>query len=122
MRGGLFDEPVRPFDGDPTGHKRHLPLVDGLRPRFDGATFDPIQDAERLTRQLDSVRQWMLSHGWQALAEISAGTSYPEASVSARLRDLRKPKFGGYVVHRRRRTAGTWEYRVRHGSVLGDAA
>lgn len=34
------------------------------------------------------------------------------ASISARLRDLRKPKFGGYVVERRRRTVGTWEYRV----------
>lgn len=85
------------------------------RPRFDGATFDDALDADRLTRQLDAVRRWMLGHGWQSLVEIADGAGYgvaAVASISARLRDLRKPKFGGYVVERRRRTAGTWEYRI----------
>jgi len=39
-------------------------------------------------------------------------TSHPEASVSARLRDLRKEKFGGHVVERRAVKRGLFEYRV----------
>lgn len=89
-----------------------LNLLHDLRPRFDGSSFEPVLDADRLTRQLDSVRCLMLDHQWRSLSEIAAATGCPEASVSARLRDLRKPKFGGYVVERRRRTAATFEYRV----------
>ena len=103
--------PRRPvFDADPFG--RHG--------RFDGATFDAALDTDRLTRQLDAVRRWMLTHGCQSLAEIAAGTGFPEASVSARLRDLRKARFGGFTVERHRRSAGTWEYLVLPN--LGDAA
>jgi hypothetical protein len=83
--------------------------------RFDGQTFDRARDADRLGCQLASVRAWMLAHQWQTLAEIARGVGYSDAavaSVSARLRDLRKRRFGGYAVERRRRTTGTWEYRV----------
>jgi hypothetical protein len=57
----------------------------------------------------------MIDGQWRTLAEISAVIRCPEASVSARLRDLRKNKFGGYLVERRRRGAerrGLFEYRV----------
>jgi hypothetical protein len=84
-----------------------------------GEPFDIVLDGERLGRQLDAVRRWMLTHEWQTLAEIAVGTGYGEAaaaSISARLRDLRKPRFGGYAVEKRRRTAGTWEYRIATGS------
>ena len=39
----------------------------------------------------------------------------PQASISARLRDLRKPRNGGYVIERRRRgeaAKGIFEYRM----------
>ena len=82
-------------------------------PTFDGETFDPAKDGVRLNRQLRVVRDWMLERSsWYSLAEISRGTGEPEASVSARLRDLRKQRFGAYQVDRRRRTEGQWEYRV----------
>jgi hypothetical protein len=82
---------------------------------FDGPTFGAALDANRLGCQLEAVRAWMLAHdGWQTLSEIARGAGYSDAavvSVSGRLRDLRKPRFGGYTVERRR-GAGTWEYRV----------
>jgi len=82
---------------------------------FDGETFNRTQDAERLTTLLHRVREWMLFHGaWKTLGEIQANCGGSEASVSARLRDLRKPHYGELIVERRRvGTTGLWEYRVR---------
>lgn len=82
-------------------------------PHFDGETYEPAKDHERLTGQLGRVRTVMLDHVWRTLAEIEAVTGDPPASISARLRDLRKTKFGGYTIQRRRRgedTSGLFEY------------
>jgi hypothetical protein len=81
-------------------------------PHFDGATIDHERDTERLTKQLDSVRAWMISGHWRTLASLAELTGAPESSVSARLRDLRKPKFGCYKVERRYVKRGLFEYRV----------
>jgi len=88
--------------------------VDGLPPgfRFDGETYEPTFDAERLGAQAKSVFKLMKDQRWRTLKEIARATQCPEASVSARLRDFRKPKFGSNVVERRNRSAGTHEYRL----------
>jgi len=49
---------------------------------------------------------------WHTLAEISQATGDPEASVSARLRDMRKPKFGGRYVAREQMDNGLYRYKV----------
>jgi hypothetical protein len=54
----------------------------------------------------------MLPGGWWTLPQLAAATGYPEASISARIRDLRKPKFGGHTVERRHVSKGLWEYRL----------
>lgn len=69
---------------------------------FDGKTYDPALDHNRLTKQLGRVFELMSDGKWRTLAQIALMTGSPEASVSARLRDLRKEKFGGYSVKRRR--------------------
>jgi len=82
---------------------------------FDGKTYDPKHDLERLTTQLGRVYDAMERGLWFTLAEISTLTGDPEASVSARVRDLRKKKFGGYTIERRRRgdpKLGIWEYKL----------
>lgn len=79
---------------------------------FDGLTFDPQQDQERLAGQLARVKGFMRDGGWQTLQEIAAAVGGSEAGVSARLRDLRKQRFGAYVVERRRVNGGLFEYRV----------
>ena len=89
-------------------------------PKFDGRTYEDKLDGPRLRFQLERVREYMLAifPQWKTLAEISYYLQhkyrgrFPEASISARLRDLRKKKFGGYVVERKRRHKGTWEYLV----------
>jgi hypothetical protein len=53
--------------------------------------------------------------GWMTLRELAELTNYGEASISAQLRHLRKPHFGGYVIVKRRRgyvMSGAWEYRI----------
>lgn len=79
---------------------------------FDGATVVPERDNERLLRQLTRVRELMKDQRWRSLAEISSLTYDPPASVSARLRDLRKTKFGGHTVNRRYIVRGLFEYQV----------
>lgn len=80
----------------------------------DGETFDPGTDTIRLNDQMRRVADVMGDSRWRTLREIAAVTGDPEASVSARLRDFRKPRFGGFVVLRRRREGGEglWEYRL----------
>lgn len=83
---------------------------------FSGVTYDPVLDRKRLSTQLVRVARLMSDGKWRTLAQIreclNAGS---EAGISARLRDLRKAKFGGYQVDRRRREAGLWEYRLDLG-------
>jgi len=80
---------------------------------FDGETYDPALDEDRLTRLLGRVWALMIDGRWRTLAEIQRAAGGTEASVSARLRDLRKDRFGAYKVRRRRRgpgKSGLWEY------------
>ncbi len=66
---------------------------------------------------------------WLTLEELARLTQFGEASISAQLRHLRKPWYGGYVVEKRRRedvrgvrpeqTGALWEYRLRPPGELG---
>jgi hypothetical protein len=78
-----------------------------LAPPFDGATFDAKQDGARLHRQLAAVKARMNDGKWHTLKELAEDVNASEASVSARLRDLRKQKFGGYLVERQRLKDGS---------------
>ena len=81
--------------------------------RFDGATFDPVKDSARISTQMLKVASLMADGQWRTLREIGEAVDAPEASVSARLRDLRKKRFGGFTVGRQRRgDGGLFEYRV----------
>jgi len=45
--------------------------------------------------------------------EITIGRRISESAVSARIRDLRKPQYGGYTVNSRPRHVSTaWEYQI----------
>lgn len=83
--------------------------------QFDGKTFDKKLDGKRLSGQLHLVFNLMADGRWRALSEIAFEVDGSEAGVSARLRDLRKRKFGSHEVNRRRRgnaKRGVWEYQL----------
>ena len=84
-----------------------------------GPAYDERVDGARVRRQMQDIRDYMVylsnysePFAWRTLAEISKALAYPEASVSAQLRHLRKEQFGGYRMEKRRRTKRTWEYAV----------
>lgn len=88
----------------------YRPSIEGDR---DGLSYNHKKDFTRLNRQAQAVYTYMQNGLWRTLSEISQATGAPEASVSARLRDMRKSRMGGYPVHKRRRAdKGLWEYRL----------
>ena len=83
--------------------------------RFNGSDYGPEHDDKRLGKQHERIRNFMLAGGWWSFAEIAQWTGDPQASVSAQLRHLRKPRFGSYVVEKRssgERKDGLFEYRL----------
>jgi hypothetical protein len=79
---------------------------------FDGPALERDLDDPRLTTQLALVYRALRGGGWWTLAELAYYSGGSEAGVSARLRDLRKKKWGGHTVVRRRRQGGLHEYRM----------
>jgi len=78
------------------------------------------EDKPRLRKQHEVIKDYMLLvGGWRTLGEIEAATRYPQASISAQLRHLRKPAFGSWIVEKRRRGPGTWEYRIQQPDPSG---
>jgi hypothetical protein len=82
---------------------------------FGGPAYDPALDKERLLTQLGRVYDVMSDGAYRTLAEIAAITRDHEASISAQLRHLRKPRFGSHRIEKQRRgekAMGLWEYRM----------
>jgi len=83
--------------------------------RFNGSDYNPALDNNRLSNQIGRIFTCMISGEYRTLSEIAEITNDHEASISAQLRHLRKPRFGGYIVEKRRRgvpSSGLFEYRL----------
>jgi hypothetical protein len=79
---------------------------------FSGSTYVAARDKVRLNRQASAVWNLMRDGQWRTLREIHEITKGSEASVSARLRDFRKPIFGSHIVERLYIRDGLHAYRV----------
>lgn len=99
MQATLFDKGV-------TVYKDAFP--------FGGKTFDKAKDGERLSGQLKRVYDVMSDGRWHSLRRIATlAKPCSEASASARIRDLRKKKFGAFTIEAQRANeAGLWVYRL----------
>ena len=78
----------------------------------DGKTYERPRDQVRLNKQTQAVFDTMKGGDWHSLSWIAEKARAPQASVSARLRDLRKEKFGGHTVNREYVAFGLWKYRL----------
>jgi len=79
---------------------------------FDGATYDASRDYIRLHGLLLRVFRYMSDARWHLLRDIALACGGTEASCSARLRDLRKQKFGAHDVMREHLGDGLYQYRL----------
>lgn len=88
-------------------------IVEQPELRFDGQTIDEDDGAPaRLTGQALRVWDCVKDGSWWTLATLATAARGSEAAVSARLRDLRKPRWGAHTVEREHLGAGVWRYRV----------
>ena len=79
---------------------------------FDGSDYVPERDGQRLTIQFIRIFNLMKDGQARTLPEISSQTGDPPASVSAQLRHMRKPRFGGHQVLKDYLGNGLYSYRL----------
>lgn len=91
-----------------------LDLLDHIRtlPEPRGETYVPKRDRKRLCAQALLVQIFMEDGRWHTLGEIRQATGAPEASASARLRDLRR---AGFTIEREYVERGLFKYRMAGG-------
>jgi hypothetical protein len=88
-------------------------LPEAVMTQPDGKTYDADRDFDRLGGQLGRVFTLMKDGRWRTLEQIQSAAGGSIAAISARLRDLRKPKYGSREVERRYLHNGLFEYRLR---------
>ncbi len=76
-----------------------------------GETYDEERDGARLDSQRRDVWDIFKDGAWHTLTELEERTGHPQSSISARLRDFRKERFGGHEVERQYVKRGLWRYR-----------
>jgi len=79
---------------------------------FDGETYVPDRDGVRLNSQVRRVWEIMKDGRLRTLEDISELTGDPISSISSRLRDFRKDRFGGHEVNRQWLGDGLWGYQL----------
>jgi hypothetical protein len=86
----------------------------------DSSMFSSQFAGRQIISQTEIIRDVLLSAaecspegGWMTLRELAELTDYRETAISAQLRRLRAPKYGSFVIDKRRRSASfEWEYRI----------
>lgn len=61
---------------------------------------------------IEKIFNLMKDEQFRTLAEISKMTGVGEASVSAQIRNLKKPQFGGHDSDKKHLGGGIWIYRI----------
>ena len=65
---------------------------------------------------LELLRSAAQRDAWLTLDEMAGETNFPQASISAQLRHLRKPRYGAWKIERQQRKwvgcRMIWEYRL----------
>jgi hypothetical protein len=101
---------------DNIGDKPYGDLFDLPQPAkqiaFGGETYEPERDYVRLNAQMLRTYNVLRDGQWYTLRAIAKITGDPEASISARLRDFRKLKYGGHTIEREYLMDGLHRYRM----------
>ena len=79
---------------------------------FDGSDYEHERDNQRLSKQQEKIFELMKDGEWRTLRHIAYATNAPEASVSAQLRNFRKPKFGNHTLEKDYKGDGLYYYQL----------
>jgi len=85
------------------------------QPEFDGAVYVPHYDKKRLTGQLERIFNLMKDGKFRTVNQIHDVLGYPQASISAQLRNLKKERYGGHGLEKQHvgdRANGLWEFKI----------
>jgi hypothetical protein len=78
-----------------------------------GPAYDEARDGNRVAVQMAAIYTHIAADaGWYTLGHLEDALGYPQASISAQLRHLRKHQFGGHRIQKRHVGGGLWEYRL----------
>lgn len=80
--------------------------------KFDGSDYDHERDCPRLSSQYLRIFELMKDGQPRTLLEIANVTQDPEASISAQIRHMRKPRFGAHVVIKNYVGNGLYTYKL----------
>ena len=73
----------------------------------------PTLNLTGIVREIMLVRGWLTPYQIQHEVEARTGEWHSDASISARMRELRRPQYGCYTVERRPREGSrAYEYRL----------
>lgn len=83
---------------------------------FDGSEYNPGRDDARLGNQLCDIFNLMSDGRWRTIQVIARRLNYPENSVQAQLRHLRKAKHGAWIVTKKknRERSNLFYYQMRN--------
>jgi hypothetical protein len=107
-RGDFIEEAVR------EKIERVLNSGCGCGGKCESQPFTPA-DLDRVTNQRIAVKKLMADGKWRTVLDITATLGYTPVSIpaiGARLRDLRKARYGAYTVNRRKVGIGLFEFQL----------
>lgn len=86
-----------------------------------GPAYDEVRDGLRVSDQMAAIRTYISADcAWYTLEEIEHALGYPQASISAQLRHLRKARFGAHRIEKRNVGGGLWQYRIHDDHLFFD--
>ena len=80
---------------------------------FDGDDYVDSRDRQRLKGQMQRVYNCLNDYRWWTVDDICRVTGDRNgASISAQIRNLRKPKFGAYIIEKEHKGNGLYAFRM----------
>ena len=84
-----------------------------LEAQFDGDDYVDSRDRKRLKGQMRRVYDCLSDYRWWTVDDVCRVTGDRNgASISAQNRNLRKPKFGAYIIQKQHRGHGLYAFRM----------
>lgn len=107
----LFEPETILVNSEPEMVSFAMAISQNAQEPFDGVTYQD-KDFTRLSGQLLRVFEVMKDGRWYGASQLCELANVSPLSITARIRDLRKRKFGSHTIERKLIIGGYHEYRL----------